>query len=61
MYTYMVLGVEAFNLAQVRGMFSNKKAAQEMANILEKEKSCLCCQRYIAVSWTTAKKYELYS
>ena len=62
MRNYIVVGVEAFGVAEIKGMFDNREKAAELANMLESKKSNLCCQRYTAMSWTEAnRKYELYS
>ncbi len=58
---YYVLGVEPFNIAQVYGTHSNKKLALKHATILEQNKNKLCCQRYMAMTTTAAKrKYNLF-
>lgn len=61
MKMYVCIGIEAFKMAEIKGMFSSRKKAQLMADKLEKEKHFLHCQNFKASSWTEAnKKYELY-
>ncbi len=56
---YYVLGIEPFKVAQVYGVYSNKKIAQEQAEMLEKNKHKLNCQRYVALTGTEIKKQKL--
>lgn len=58
---YYVLGIE-LNYAEVWGVHSHKKTAQEQAEYLEKTKNPLCCQKYEAITATEAKKrkYQLF-
>lgn len=59
---YVVLGVEAFKVAEVKGVFCSRTKAQEMADLLEKQKNKQCCQRYTVKSWTQAnKEFTLYT
>lgn len=57
-----VLGIEPFKVAQVYGIHSNKKIAQEQAEHLETIKHSLNCQRYKVLTDTEVKrmKLELY-
>lgn len=56
---YLVLGIEPFNYAEVRGMHASKKLAEQQADALEQNKNSLCCQRYAVKTLTEVKKEKL--
>lgn len=53
---YLVLGIEPFNYAEIRGIHADKNKATKQAESLEQNKNALCCQRYEAITGTEAKK-----
>lgn len=56
---YLVLGIEPFKQAQIYGVHSNRKTAEQQADALEKIKNSLCCQRYEVKTLTDVKKEKL--
>lgn len=59
---YFTLGVEPFRVAEVWGTHGNRRVAEQHAKFLEQNKTPLCCQNYIAMTTTEAKrKYRLYT
>lgn len=60
---YLVLGVEPFNYAEIKGIHQNIKIALSQLQDLNKNKPPLCVQRYEVVTTTEAKRrhYSLYT
>ena len=60
---YFVLGIEPFKVAQVWGIYDNKQKATQQAQLLNRHRAKLCCQRYEAITKTEIKrrKLELYA
>lgn len=58
MTRYYVLGIEVFKMAQIHGIHTNKKVAQDQANYL-KETSKNTCQRIEVLNQTQVNKQKL--
>lgn len=62
---YFVLGIEPFGCAEVWGVHDNKQKATQQAQLLNRHRAKLCCQRYEAIRATKTeikrRKLELYA
>lgn len=56
---YIVIGLEVFNYAEIRGIHSNKKDAISQAEFLQKNKKPMICQNYKVVTQTDVKKNKI--
>lgn len=56
---YIVIGLEVFGYAEIKGVHACKKTALNQANYLQANKKPHVCQDYKVVTKTDAKKQKL--